>query len=76
MFQLVEAFCRWSAARAASRAVADYQRGYDWAAGQLLRGDASVEQVEAYVNDPLAAFDSMPEFDDGARAACLAWGLR
>jgi predicted component of type VI protein secretion system len=75
MFRLVEAFIHWAAARQAARAVAEHQRGYDWAAGQLLRGDASVEQIEAYVDGPLA-FDHITEFDDGARAACMAWGLR
>lgn len=29
-----------------------HRRGFDWAAGLLLRGTASIEAVQAYADDP------------------------
>lgn len=75
MFGLVATFCHWSSARRASRALNEHRRGYDWAAGELLRGSMSVEQIEHYI-ECSDAFNHSTAFDDGAQAACIAWSLR
>ena len=45
-----------------------YLDGYDWAAGRLLRGEVSIEQIELRA----VGAESDP-FDRGATAAALAW---
>lgn len=44
------------------------QRGYDYAAGRLLRGDP-IEEVEIF---SFCVFDQN-EFNYGVQSACLAW---
>lgn len=74
MRALFEAVRNWQAAYAASHALAQHRAGYNWAAGELLRG-ASMEQVIHHV-DNAEAFDLVPvAYHSGAHAACTAWGL-
>lgn len=47
-------------------------RGYDWAAGQLLRG-RTVEELLARVNSAALFDDTGVDFDAGARAGIAAW---
>lgn len=58
-------------ARQAARAKAEFERGFDWAAGQLLRG----KEPEELERDLDFTFDST-SFDYGASQALHTWYAR
>jgi hypothetical protein len=59
----------WILKRRARRNSEQFLHGYDWAAGQLLRGVATERIEEQIVNDDFPA----SLFDNGARAALRTW---
>ena len=61
MFKLLDAIKARRERKAKLKSVALYNRGFDYAAGALLRGEASVQQLEAEADNP---FDRN-EFDQG-----------
>lgn len=51
----------------------DFNRGYDWAAGELLRSSGTAaSSLEAHVEIAASFSDSMP-FDHGVTAALKDW---
>lgn len=67
---MIKAIKRWRKAHRTAR----YMAGFDWAAGQLLRGETA-DYVQSYV-DNARAFEAEPSwFDTGAEAAISAWAI-
>lgn len=61
----------WLAKRRAAKVRADFDRGYDWAAGDLLRTNGTsdpVSKCDGYGYPPQA-------FERGVREACLDWAV-
>ncbi len=56
----------WLQRRRLERALQDYRRGYDWAAGVLLRGEMTAAAIDAI--DGLT-YSGTGDFDDGAIVA-------
>lgn len=57
----------WLEKRRAAAREAEYRRGYDWAAGRLLRGHATPITIEAYTY--IRYSPRYDDFDRGADAA-------
>jgi hypothetical protein len=64
---------RYLALRAATNRQANYQAGWDYAAGQLIAGGAT-ELLEAQV-DTARIFGTATDFDTGIIDAVRAWDL-
>lgn len=60
----------WLVARKERRQIQQQKNGYDWAAGDLLRG-VPPAVIESSLNCP---FDEDRSFDQGARNALIDWG--
>lgn len=67
---MIKAYRAWQK----RRLNAQYERGWDWAAGTLLAG-VDLEDIEARA-DYGKDFDGPNEFDRGIREACVAWVIR
>lgn len=63
-------FMQQRKARAAARRQAEYDRGYGYAASQLLRG---VDVISLEADLEMHTMFSRDAFDDGAEAALQAW---
>lgn len=66
---------RWLASRRERRSQERFDRGFDWAAGQLLRETMQPHHIYAEV-DTANQFDDHNSFDDGALAAADLWRER
>jgi hypothetical protein len=67
---MLKALGNWLRARRIASAKAAYQRGFDYAAGELLRGvDPEAFELEV---DARAMFDAT-QFDEGITAALAVW---
>lgn len=64
MFKLIT---NWLAAKKAKDDKELYERGYDWAAGNLLRG-ITLEEVESHIESSMN-FNDYNSFDRGAEHA-------
>ncbi len=62
----------WIAACAARKRKETEARGYNWAAGELLRG-RTAEELLSRINSSYMFDDTAIDFDAGARAAIAAW---
>lgn len=62
----------WLDARRRERVQALYQRGYDWAAGQLLLG-VGIDRIEDQIDSMGLFADEHDAFDAGTIAACRDW---
>lgn len=66
---LADVAAAWIAARREARARREFERGFNYAAGALLKS-ADVEELEADID---CSFNPS-SFDDGMEAAIVAWG--
>jgi len=62
----------WLDGRRRDKVQALYQRGYEWAAAQLLQGTPA-NTVEMILDDLSLFSDNQDAFDHGAAAACRDW---
>jgi hypothetical protein len=72
---MISAYQRWKKRRADARCEAAYRRGWDWAAGELLRGQ-SEEYIDAMTDVWVPQSAEASAFDRGATGATVAWNKR
>jgi hypothetical protein len=67
-YSIREAFSCWWNRRQLKAGTIEFRRGWDWAAGELLRGTPI-----DYIEDCVYGGDDRTQFDNGARAAIRVW---
>lgn len=65
----------WWRGRVEARMRAKYKKGYDFAAGGLLRGELTPEEVDEHAQES-RDFDAYDAFDEGAQCAADHWRAR